>query len=142
VAERIASGARAVIAPRPLVLVVDDMTETRRLMRRVLERSGLRVIEAENGEMALRAAARDRPAAIVLDLRLPGISGFDVARRIRANPDPALASTPILACSASVQAEVRREALDAGCNAFEGKPFDIATFADLIRDLISQRAAG
>jgi CheY-like chemotaxis protein len=131
-----------VIAPRPLVLVVDDMTETRRLMRRVLERSGLRVIEAENGEMALRAAARDRPAAIVLDLRLPGISGFDVARRIRANPDPALASTPILACSASVQAEVRREALDAGCNAFEGKPFDIATFADLIRDLISQRAAG
>ena len=130
------------IAPRPLVLVVDDMTETRRLMRRVLERSGLRVIEAENGEMALRAAARDRPAAIVLDLRLPGISGFDVARRIRANPDPALASTPILACSASVQAEVRREALDAGCNAFEGKPFDIATFPGLIRGLISQPAAG
>jgi len=131
-----------VTMPRPLILVVDDMVETRRLMRRVLERSGLRVIEAETGEVALRSAARERPAAIVLDLRLPGISGFDVARRIRANADPILAATPILACSASVQAEVRREALDAGCSAFEGKPFDIATFADLIRGLISQPAAG
>jgi CheY-like chemotaxis protein len=131
-----------VVTPRPLILVVDDMADTRRLMRRVLERNGLRVIEAETGETALRSAVRDRPALIVLDLRLPGISGFDVARNIRANADPVLAATPILACSASVQAEVRREALDAGCDAFEGKPFDIATFADLIRGLIPQQATG
>ena len=130
------------MTPRSLILVVDDMTETRRLMRRVLERGGLRVIEADTGEAALRMAARDRPDLIVLDLRLPGISGFDVARRIRADPDRALAATPILACSASVQPDVRREALDAGCDAFEGKPFAIAGFADLIRGLISQRATG
>ena len=130
------------IQPRPLILVVDDMADTRRLMRRVLERNGLRVIEADSGEAALRSAVRDRPALIVLDLRLPGISGFDVARNIRASADPELAATPILACSASVQAEVRREALDAGCDAFEGKPFDIATFADLIRGMIPQQATG
>jgi len=130
------------MTPRSLILVVDDMVETRRLMRRVLERGGLRVIEADTGEAALRMAAHDRPALIVLDLRLPGISGFDVARKIRADPDRALAATPILACSASVQPDVRREALDAGCDAFEGKPFAIAGFADLIRGLISQRATG
>jgi len=130
------------MTPRSLILVVDDMTETRRLMRRVLERGGLRVIEADTGEAALRMAAHDRPALIVLDLRLPGISGFEVARKIRADPDRALAATPILACSASVQPDVRREALDAGCDAFEGKPFAIAGFADLIRGLISQRATG
>jgi CheY-like chemotaxis protein len=130
------------MTPRSLILVVDDMAETRRLMRRVLERGGLRVIEADTGEAALRMAAHDRPALIVLDLRLPGISGFDVARKIRADPDRALAATPILACSASVQPDVRREALDAGCDAFEGKPFAIAGFADLIRGLISQRATG
>lgn len=127
---------------RPLILVVDDMVETRRLMRRVLERSGLRVVEADTGEMALRSLATQRPALIVLDLRLPGMSGFDVARRIRSDPDPALAATPILACSASVQDEVRREALEAGCNAFAGKPFEIAGFAELVQDLISQQAAG
>lgn len=130
------------MTPRSLILVVDDMAETRRLMRRVLERGGLRVIEADTGEAALRMAAHHRPALIVLDLRLPGISGFDVARKIRADPDRALAATPILACSASVQPDVRREALDAGCDAFEGKPFAIAGFADLIRGLISQRATG
>jgi CheY-like chemotaxis protein len=130
------------MTPRSLILVVDDMAETRRLMRRVLERGGLRVIEADTGEAALRMAAHNRPALIVLDLRLPGISGFDVARKIRADPDRALAATPILACSASVQLDVRREALDAGCDAFEGKPFAIAGFADLIRGLISQRATG
>ncbi|HEY8989335.1 MAG TPA: response regulator, partial [Candidatus Limnocylindrales bacterium] len=61
------------MTPRSLILVVDDMAETRRLMRRVLERGGLRVIEANSGEAALRMAAHNRPALIVLDLRLPGI---------------------------------------------------------------------
>lgn len=126
---------------RPVILVVDDMSETRRLMRRVLERGGMRVIEAETGEAALRAVSVNRPSLVVLDLRLPGMSGFDVARAIRSDPDPAIAATTILACSASVQAEVRREAIDAGCDAFEGKPFNVHAFADLIRSMLA-RAAG
>jgi len=121
------------------ILIVDDMHETRRLMRRVLERARYSVNEADSGEAALSAIRRDRPDAVVLDLRLPGISGFDVARAVRADPDPTIATTPILACSASVQAEIRREALDAGCDAFEGKPFDIRTFPDVIQGLIAQR---
>jgi CheY-like chemotaxis protein len=121
------------------ILVVDDMPETRRLMRRVLERAGIDVTEAGTGEVGLVAIRDDRPDAVVLDLRLPGMSGFDVARAVRADPDPDVASTPLLACSASVQAEVRREALDAGCDAFEGKPIDIRTFPDLLLALIAQR---
>jgi CheY-like chemotaxis protein len=124
------------------VLVVDDMPETRRLMRRVLERARFSVVEAATGEAGLAAIRRDGPDAVVLDLRLPGISGFEVARAVRADPDPRVAATPILACSASVQAEVRREALDAGCDAFEGKPFDVRTFPDLIRGLIAHRLSG
>ena len=127
---------------RPLVLVVDDMDDTRRLMRRVLERASLRVAEAATGEAALTAIHQVRPDAVVLDLRLPGISGLDVARAVRADDDAAIAATPILACSASVQPEVRREALDAGCDAFEGKPFDIRAFADLLLGLIAHRAPG
>ncbi|HLO35293.1 MAG TPA: response regulator [Candidatus Deferrimicrobium sp.] len=123
----------------PRVLIVDDMAETRRLMRRVLERASIVVREADTGESGLAAIRRDAPDAVVLDLRLPGMSGFDVARAIRADADPAVASTPLLACSASVQPEVRREALDAGCDAFEGKPIDIRTFADLLLGLIARR---
>jgi CheY-like chemotaxis protein len=127
---------------RPRILVVEDTPETRRLMRRVLERASMVVIEADTGDGGLDAIRRDRPDAVVLDLRLPGMSGFDVARAVRADPDPAVATIPILACSASVQAEVRREALDAGCDAFEGKPLDILTFPGLLLGLIAQRRAG
>lgn len=123
----------------PTILVVDDMPDTRRLMRRVLERAGLAVLEAENGTDGLAAIRSVRPAAVVLDLRMPGLSGFEVARAVRADPDPGVAGTPLLACSASVQAEVRREALAAGCDAFEGKPIDIRAFPDLLLGLIAQR---
>jgi CheY-like chemotaxis protein len=126
----------------PRILVVEDTPETRRLMRRVLERASMVVIEADTGDGGLEAIRRDRPDAVVLDLRLPGLSGFEVARAVRADPDPAIATIPILACSASVQAEVRREALDAGCDAFEGKPIDILTFPGLLLGLIAQRRAG
>ena len=122
----------------PLILIVDDVVETRGLMRRILERSAFRVIEAASGEEGLRAIEKDRPKLVVLDLRLPGISGFDVARAIRSNVDAAIAGTVLLACSASVQPEVQREAIEAGCNAFEGKPFDIFAFPERVRGLIAQ----
>ena len=123
----------------PLILVVDDMVETRRLMRRILERGRFRVIEAGTGEEALRSIETSRPDLVVLDLRLPGMSGFDVARAVRASADPIVAATVLLACSASVQAEVRREAIEAGCDDFEGKPFDVRVFADRVRELIAHR---
>jgi CheY-like chemotaxis protein len=121
-----------------LVLIVDDMAETRRLMRRVLEGDRFRVIEAATGEEALRMVRSSRPQIVILDLRLPQMSGFDVAREVRSYEDPELARTPLLACSASVQPEVRQEALDAGCDAFEGKPFDVTTFAARVREVIAQ----
>ncbi len=124
---------------QPRILVVEDTSETRRLMVRVLERSSIVALEASTGETGLAAIRRERPDAVVLDLRLPGMSGFDVVRAVRSDPDPVIATTPIIACSASVQAEVRREALDAGCDAFEGKPIDIHTFPDLLLRLIAQR---
>ena len=122
----------------PLILVVDDMVETRRLMRRILERSLFKVIEAGTGEDGLVAIESKRPELVILDLRLPRMSGLDVARAVRSNPDIDLAATVLLACSASVQPEVQREAIEAGCNAFEGKPFDIVAFPERIRGLIAQ----
>jgi len=122
----------------PLVLIVDDMTETRRLMRRVLERDGFRVTEAASGEDALRVIRSSRPQLVILDLRLPQMSGFDVARELRSYEDPELAGITLIACSASVQSEVGEEALLAGCDAFEGKPIDVRTFPARVREVIAQ----
>jgi len=129
-------------APSPLVLVVDDVPDTRRLMRRVLERAGLLVVEAGTGEAALETIERLRPALVVLDLRLPGMTGFDVARWVRAHADQDLARTMLLACSASVQPDVQREALDAGCDSFQGKPFDVSVFAARVQQLLDARRPG
>jgi CheY-like chemotaxis protein len=129
-------------AGAPRVLVVDDLPTNRRLMRRVLERARFVVSEAATGEAGLAAIRRDGPDVVVLDLHLPGISGFDVARAVRADRDRTIASTPILACSAATEAEVREEALEAGCDGFEGKPFDIRTFPILLEGLIAQRRPG
>lgn len=123
---------------QPLILVVDDMIETRQLMRRILERNLFKVIEAETGEDGLRSIEQDKPELVVLDLRLPHMSGFDVARAVRSSADSVVARTILLACSASVQPEVQREAIEAGCNAFEGKPFDIVEFPERVRGLIAQ----
>ena len=123
----------------PLILVVDDTKETRILMRRVLQRDRLRVIEADSGEAAIRAIESARPDLVVLDLRMPGISGLDVARWVRAHSDPGIARTLLVACSASIQPEVQAEAFAAGCDDFEGKPFDVATFASRLRDVLSRR---
>jgi CheY-like chemotaxis protein len=124
---------------QPVALVVDDMLETRRLIRRVLERDSVRVIEAATGEQAVRMVVANRPDVVVLDLRLPGMSGFDVAELIRGHPDPEIARTPLLACSASVQPEVRARVVAVGFDDFEGKPFDVRTFASKVRGLIAHR---
>jgi CheY-like chemotaxis protein len=108
-------------------------------MRRVLERAGLAVIEAPTGEAAIDQIETAHPALVVLDLRLPGLSGFDVARWVRNHPEAAVARTILLACSASVQLEVQREALEAGCDAFEGKPFDVNGFTQRIQALLAAR---
>jgi two-component system KDP operon response regulator KdpE len=124
----------------PVILVVDDTRETRALIRRLLQRAGMQVIEADSGEAAIRSIESARPDLVVLDLRLPGISGLDVARWVRMHPDPLIAQTVLLACSASTQPEVISEARDAGCDDFEGKPFDVPSFAPRIRDLLSRRS--
>lgn len=129
-------------APPPLILVVDDVPDTRRLMRRVLERAGLEVVEAGTGEAAIEVIERQRPALVVLDLRLPGMSGFDVARWVRAHADPEIARTVLLACSASVQPDVQREALEAGADAFEGKPFEVDAFSELIHSMLDMPWSG
>ena len=132
------SSGRRMTEPLPVVLVVDDTPETRRLMRRVLERDQSESWRPPPARRRWIGYVTVRPAAVVLDLRLPGVSGFDVARRVRAHDDRHVARTVLLACSASVQAEVIDAALAAGCDGFEGKPFEVSTFAARVRAAIAR----
>ena len=121
---------RAVEALAPLepvlggreVLVVEDEKQTQELMRAVVEDLlGGRARVCDNGERCLQIAHERKPALVLLDLMLPGMSGWEVARRLR--QDPATASVPIIAVSALSRPQERESALHAGCDAYVAKPF-------------------
>jgi CheY-like chemotaxis protein len=112
------------------VLLVEDTEDNRFMMRRLLEMSGYRVVEATNGEEAVRVAAAETPCLILMDLSLPVIDGLAATRLIRKLPQ--LRRTPIIAVSAHDTSDFLTEALDAGCNSYITKPIDFNELEQLI----------
>ena len=118
-----------------LVLLVEDTEDNRFMMRRLLEMSGYTVVEARNGEEAVRIAGTERPQIILMDLSLPIIDGLAATRQIRELPD--LKDVPIVAVSAHDTADFHSEAMAAGCNSYITKPIDFGELELLIGRLLS-----
>ena len=107
--------------PRYRVLVADDIATNRQLLVRYLAPLGFELDEAADGEEALARWREGRPDLILLDMRMPKLDGYEVARRIRAEETDR--HTPIVAVTASAFEEQRAEVLAAGCDEFLRKPF-------------------
>jgi len=113
------------------VLIVEDDENNQQLMRAVVEDVlGGRARIVGEGEQALGAALAHPPALVLLDLMLPGVSGWEVARRLRQTP--ATRAVPIIAVSALARPQEREAALRAGCDAYVAKPFTPDELARLI----------
>lgn len=122
------------------VLNVDDNEAGRYARTRILMQAGFRVIEAATGAEALEIAARERPAAIVLDVNLPDISGIEVAALLRDQLE--LATTPILQISAQRLGDTDRvESLNRGADVYITEPVDSRVLIASIRALLRARAA-
>jgi len=106
------------------VLVVDDNPVSRELIREVLEDSSRRVLEAENGEEALKKIADEKPDIVLLDIQLPIYDGYEVLRRVRTILK--LDKLPVLAVTAYAMKEDFEKALAAGFDAYITKPIDAA----------------
>jgi two-component system KDP operon response regulator KdpE len=100
------------------ILVVDDEKEILRALSRSLTGHGYTVFSARSGEEAIETAARHRPDLVLLDLMLPGISGMEVTRRLRAE-----SNVPILVLSVKEAERDKVEALDLGADDYIQKPF-------------------
>ena len=116
------------------VMVVEDFEDNRFMMRRLLEMSGYRVLEAINGEEAVEVARRERPALILMDLSLPLLDGLAATRRIRQVEE--LRQIPIVAVSAHDTADFHADALAAGCNDYVTKPIDFDQLEALLSRLL------
>ena len=104
--------------------MADDVAMNRELMRDMLEASGYLVIEARDGSEAIREAYGGQPDLILLDIDMPVLNGFAVARRLR--QDKHFGDIPIIAITGLSSREDRERAYDAGCNAFLRKPFSLS----------------
>jgi CheY-like chemotaxis protein len=117
------------------ILVVEDFEDNRFLMRRLLEMSGYRVLEATNGEEAIVIAERENPDLVLMDLSLPLLDGLAATRKIRKLSK--LEYTPIVAVSAHDTTDFHTEALAAGCNDYVTKPIDFDQLESIIGKLLS-----
>ena len=114
---------------RTVVLVADDDATIRELLAAVLaDESGLYAVMAHDGSEALAAVEKVRPQVVLLDIQMPGLTGLEVAQRLRANP--AMAGVAIVGFSAAAN---REAALAAGCDEFIAKPFDLDELVGLLR---------
>ena len=116
------------------VLLVEDVEDTRLFMRIELEEQGFIVLEAENGQVAVETAAREKPDVILMDLTLPLMDGFTAPKLIRQNAD--LKNVPIIAITAHKEDDFRADAKASGFDAYVTKPIDVNWLKGLIAGLI------
>ena len=123
----------------PYILVVDDNADNLYVLTHVLERHGYTVRGVADGPAALSAAAEARPALVLLDIRLPGFSGYEVAAALRGRDG--LVGTPVIAVTAHAMPGDREAALAAGCDDYMTKPIDVHELLRRVEQLLSLRSA-
>jgi class 3 adenylate cyclase len=118
---------------RPKILAVDDTPQNLRLLEAYLPEAEYELITAASGEEALRAIAEQRPDLLLLDILMPGMDGYELTRRVRA--DPATAHLPIVLMTASVEQDKTR-ALESGADDFIPKPVQQHELHVRVRSLV------
>ncbi|MGD9738899.1 MAG: adenylate/guanylate cyclase domain-containing protein [Bauldia sp.] len=121
----------------PLILVVDDVADNRAVLRARLESQGYRIAEADGGETALAATARDPPDLVLLDVMMPGMDGIETVRALRARPSPFI---PVILLTARSDNASVIAGLDAGADEYLIKPVDHAALVARVRAALRLKA--
>lgn len=121
------------------ILIVDDDVQTLRLVGLMLERQGYKIIAANNGIQALHSARTEHPDAILLDIMMPDLDGFEVTRRLRKLPETG--TIPIIMFTAKGQIEDKVTGYQAGADDYLSKPIHPAELSAHLRALLSRRKA-
>jgi len=125
---------------RARVLVVDDERQNRTLLEAMLAPEGFEVVTAASGEEAIAVVTHQPPDLILLDLMMPGMDGYDVARRVKGNL--ATRNIPIIMITAHGDRDARMRGLGAGAEDFLGKPVDRAELTVRVKNLLRLKAFG
>ena len=108
------------------ILIIEDNEQNLYLITFILESRGHTIIPAMDGESGIRIAGEIKPDIILLDIQLPGLDGYEVAKRLRNNPD--LKNIPIVAVTSYAMVGDKEKALESGCTGYIEKPINPDTF--------------
>ena len=117
-----------------LILVVEDQEDNMQILRDVLNSAGYEIVEATDGPKALSAMEDRRPDLILMDIQIPIIDGYEVTRRIKA--DPKTHSIPVIAVTSHALGEGEQKARSAGCDDFVAKPYSPRQLIAKIREYV------
>src|SRR5512139_676942 len=107
------------------ILYIEDNEDNMMLVKRALEARGYRLLEAENGLDGIAVAENQEVDLVLLDINLPDIDGYEVARRLRTSSKAALTYVPIIAVTANALKGDAEKALESGCDVYMSKPINI-----------------
>ena len=127
---------------KPTVLYIEDHPDNMTLVRRILQKESYTLIEAKTGLLGLSIAQNQDLDLILLDINLPDIDGYEIARRLRASARVASARTPIIAVTANAMRGDEQRVLNAGCDLYLSKPINIQELLDKIELLTLKKAQG
>ncbi len=120
------------------ILVIEDNEQNLYLVTFILQKHGYRVEAAQDGREGIELAMRVKPDLILLDVQLPVMDGYAVARHLRSNPD--LMLTPIVAVTSYAMAGDREKALESGCTGYIEKPINPDTFMAQVEEYLSYKS--
>jgi CheY-like chemotaxis protein len=121
------------------ILYVEDNEDNIYVVKNRFARVGFTVLVATDGEQGVAMAAAERPDLILMDLRLPGLDGWEATRRIKAQPETR--HIPIIALTAHAMMGDREKALAAGCDDFDTKPVEMPRLLEKVRALLPKKEA-
>lgn len=119
-----------------LILIVEDNEKNRKLVRDVLQFKGYQTVECETGEDGIRLARERRPALVLMDIQLPGMSGIEALGCLRA--DPGTRGIPVIAVTASAMTHDRQKIMAAGFDDYQAKPIAVKAFLEAVRRILDR----
>lgn len=125
---------------RERILIVEDNAMNRRVAQFILKSQGYTVYEARDGQEGLDLIKEHSPDLILMDLQLPGLDGFTIARLIKQNP--VTKKIPVVALTAYAMRGDAERALEAGCDGYITKPIDPDKFAETVAGYLAATATG
>ena len=122
------------------ILYIEDQPDNMTLVRRLLHSEHYTLLEAKTGFQGISFAENQDVDAILLDVNLPDIDGYEVARRLRASQKTTLAQVPIIALTANAMRGDAQKAIEAGCDFYISKPINIQEFLEKVKKIVCKEA--